>query len=427
MTTDIVIVGGGYVGVWTARKIVRAVRRGSLREVRIRLVSDSTHHAFHGWTAEVLTGHVRLENARVPLSLLLPGVELVRGSVEAVDLAAQTVTVKMDAATRALSYDQLVLGVGSRDAVERVPGLHEHGWSLKHDDGLTALDAHVGRIAARASAERDPAERARLATVVVAGGGFTGVEAAAAVAQRLRRDTADRPVDPEPRVVLIHSGGQALPALRPRFDSVADYAALQAVRAGVDVRGGRRLTTVTAAGAHLDGDEFIPSATVISALGQTPVTLPGTESLPRDPAGRLRTDRFLRVATGVWAGGDVAAVPRASGQDCPANALWAIYHGKRIGTNIVRTLRGRAPAPFRFPGLGQGASLGVGRGAAELYGVPLTGWVAWIARWGFFHWFMPSRRIALATATEWFRPRSPRVAVKASGVEAELVPAGAVG
>ncbi len=76
--------------------------------------------------------------------------------------------------------------------------------------------------------------------------------------------------------------------------------------------------------------------------------------------------------------------------------------GKRIGSNVVRALRGGSPRPFTFPGLGQGASLGVGRGAAELYGVQLTGWPAWLARWFFFHWFMPSRAVAARTALEWF-------------------------
>lgn len=424
MPTDIVILGGGYVGVWTARKISRAVRRGALSDVRVRLVSENARHAFHGWTAEVLTGHVRLDRARVPLARLLPGVEIVRGSVSAIDLPGRRVTVATDDGILRLPYDHVVIGVGSRDAVERVPGLRTHGWSLKVGDGLSALHAHLSSVVVRAAAEADPAERERLLSVVVAGGGLSGVEAAAAVSQRLRAEVARAGIAADPHVVLVHSGAQPLPALRPRFDSVADYAVAQASRAGVDVRGGRRLANVTAHGAHLDGGAFIPSSTVVSALGQTPVGLAGTESLDRDATGRVRTDRFLRVAVdggGVWAGGDVAAVPRSSGEDCPANALWAIYHGKRIGSNIVRSLRGRAPAPFRFPGLGQGASLGVGRGAAELYGIPLTGWIAWVARWGFFHWFMPSRRVALATAAGWFR--RDRHAVVVAGARA----AGATG
>ncbi|MFT4217952.1 MAG: FAD-dependent oxidoreductase [Micropruina sp.] len=379
MTTEIVVAGGGYTGLWAARTIARAVRAGALAGVRVRLVSAAPDHSFHGWTAEVITGHVRPEHARVPLTRLLPGVEIVHGTVAAVDTARRAVRVHAAGGDRELRYDQLVVGVGSRDAATRVPGLADHGWSLKDPDGLAALRAHLAGLTGRH-------------TVVVAGGGFTGVEAATALAQRL----------PQARVLLAHPGAEALPMLRPRYSRIADYAVRQARRSGVEFLPGTRLRRVTADGAELGAAGFVASGTVISTVGQTPVALPGLDALARDDSGRLRTDRFLRVAPDVWAGGDVAAVPHPAGsQDCPANALWAIYHGKQIGANVVRTLQGRAPKPFSFPGLGQGASLGVGRGATELYGVQLTGWPAWLARWFFFHWFMPSRAVAVRTALEW--------------------------
>ena len=380
MVTEIVVAGGGYTGVWAARTIARAVRTGAIDGVRVRLVSAAPDHSFHGWTAEVITGHVRPERARVPLPRLLPGVEIVRGSVSAVDAAARVLRVTTTEGERTLPYDQLVVGVGSRDATERVPGLAEHGWSLKDPEGLAALRARLAGLETGA-------------TIVIAGAGFTGVEAATAIAQRL----------PAARVVLAHPGPEALPMLRPRFTRIADYACEQARRAGVEFLPGARLRRVTAEGADLGEAGFLASATVVTTIGQTPVPLPGLERCLRDAAGRLVTDRYLRVASGIWAGGDVAAVPHPSGRgDCPANALWAIHHGKRIGSNVVRALRGGRPRPFAFPGLGQGASLGVGRGAAELYGVQLTGWPAWLARWFFFHWFMPSRAVAARTALEWF-------------------------
>lgn len=407
MTTRILVLGGGYVGVWAARRALRAIRRGA--DATVTLVSATTTHAFHGWTAEVLTGHVRGDRARVPLAGLLPGANLVHGTVASVDLDAKTVAVMADDGVRTLSYDQVVLGVGSRDAHDRVPGLFEHGWSLKDDGGLAALDAHLASAVERAA--EDAHARERLLTVVVAGGGFAGVEASAAIAQRLRRSIGAEPAlhGAEPRVILLASGAQTLPGLRPRFRRVADYATAQAARAGVEVRTGERLAEVADAGARLSSGEVVPSATVISTIGQAPVILPGTEGLERAADGRLAADRFLRLAPGVWGGGDAVAVPQRSGDGaCPTNALWAIFHGRRIGANLVRALRGRAPKPFRFPGLGQGASLGVGRGAAELYGIQLTGWPAWIARWAFFHWFMPSRRVALVTAMEWLRRPQPR-------------------
>lgn len=426
MSTHVVVLGGGYTGLWSARAISRSARS---RDIRVTLVSAHPDHSFHGWTAEVITGHVRAERARVPLARLLPGVEIVHGAVVGVDTERRSVQVATDTGSLTLMYDQLVVGVGSRDATERVRGLREYGWSLKDPDGLAALRVHLDDIVARALASSDPVERERLLTVVVAGAGFTGVEAATALLQRLQEAVLAQPslVGWTPRVVLAHSGAQPLPSLRPRFSRVAEYAVAQARAAGVEIMSSTRLSEVTADGADLEGQGFVPSATVVTTIGQTPVALPGLEGFARDGVGRLQTDRCLVVAPGIWAGGDVAAVPHPSGRgDCPANALWAIYHGKRIGANIVRSVVGRSPRRFRFPGLGQGASLGVGRGAAELYGVQLTGWLAWLARWFFFHWFMPSRAVALTTVREWFDGPTPAASAESVPLERRSVTATAV-
>ncbi|HEX5858103.1 MAG TPA: FAD-dependent oxidoreductase [Microbacterium sp.] len=419
----VVVLGGGYVGVWAARAVVRRLRRPIARgDVRVTIVSASPDHAFHGWTAEVITGHVRPRHASVPLRRLVPQARLVHGVAAAVDTTHREVEVLTDLGVRRLPYDHLVVGIGSRDASDRVPGLRDHGWSVKAQGGLDALTAHLDDVVRLAARTDDPVERRRLLTAVVAGGGLSGIEVAAAVSTRLRRDVAAEPRlrgGSAPRVVLVHSGERPTPDLRPRFDRVADYAAAQAVRAGVELRCDARIVDVCPDGAILDEDSWMPSATVLSALGQTPVPLPGTEDLPRDAAGRLITDAFLRTpAPGVWAGGDVAAVPHPSGRGtCRSDALWAIHHGARAGANVARAVQGRTPRRFRFPGLGRAASFGIGRGAGELYGIPLIGWGAWLPRWVLFHWFMPSRRVALASASEWFAPRRRPAAAAAQAAK----------
>lgn len=419
MSTEIVVLGGGYTGVWAARRIIRELRRrrGSTGTPRVTLVAASDCHAFHGWTAEVITGHVRLERTLTPLAGLLPEARIVTGSVRGVDLERREVVVAASAGQQRVRYDQLVLGVGSQDHTERVPGLSTYGFTTKGDGQLARLLAQLDDSVAQAAVTRDPVERARLLTVVVAGGGFAGVETAVAVRQRLRAQldalpTRLRQDEPElePRVVIVHGGSQLLPSLRPRFSGVADHAACRVQQAGIEIRCRTRLTGVTATSALLDRGAALDAGTVITTVGQRPVPLPGTEALLRDSTGRLTVDRFLRVLSpsgpveGVWAGGDIAAVPHPrSGESCPASALWAIYHGARIGGNVVRSLQGRGPAPFRFPGLGQAASFGVGDAAAELGGVSLLGWSGWLARWTLFHYYMPSRAMALRTAWEWLR------------------------
>ena len=422
--TEIVVLGGGYTGVWAARRILRELRPrlGRHDRPRVTLVATNDCHAFHGWTAEVITGHVRLERTLTPLAKLLPEARIVTGSVRGVDLERREVVVDEPAGQRRLRYDQLVLGVGSQDATERVPGLSRHGFTTKGDGQLARLITHLDASVAQAAATSDPATRARLLTVVVAGGGFAGVETAVAVRQRLQaRIDAILPqpgattlssgeTELKPRVVIVHGGSKLLPSLRPRFSRVAEHATRRIELAGIEIRCQTRLTGVTRNRALLDQGAAVETETVITTLGQRPVPLPGTEALLRDRTGRLSVDRCLRVQSpagpveGVWAGGDIASVPHPLGGDpCPASALWAIYHGARIGGNVVRALRGRGLVPFRFPGLGQAASFGVGDAAAELGGVPLLGWSGWLARWTLFHYYMPSRVTALRTVWEWLR------------------------
>jgi NADH dehydrogenase len=406
---EIVVLGGGYVGLWSTRSIARGLRGRLARgDVRITLISAMDHHAFHGWTAEVITGDVLPWHARVPIGELVPAaVRTIFGEVTAVDLTERQVTVRTSDGDRTVPYQHLVVAVGSRDARNRIPGLREHGWSVKDDHQLGALNRHLAEVAALA-VEAEAAGRERLLTAVVAGGGLAGTEMASAIMERLRDEIAERHElhgtrdAGLPRVVLVHSHDQLVADMHPR---VARYATRQVLKAGISVMYRRRLAAVTPEGATLEDGSRIPSATVLSTLGQDVVQLPGTEHLPRDERRRLVTDEFLQVTANVWAGGDVGAVPRpkGGGEYCRSDALWAIAHGKHLGANVARAVAGRPQVAFNYRGLGRAASLGVGAGAGELHGVPLIGWPSWLMRWVLFHWFMPSRRVALRSAVAWFR------------------------
>ena len=123
------------------------------------------------------------------------------------------------------------------------------------------------------------------------------------------------------------------------------------------------------------------------------MALRGVDPLWLDAAGRLVTAADLRVTDGIWAAGDAARVhTRGNATPVPANALWAIKAGAHAGRNVARVVRGHSARPFRYRGLGQAASFGVGRSIAELYGVPFTGVLAWVLRLTFFLRFLPSRR-----------------------------------
>lgn len=392
MTRRVVLLGGGYVTLHVYAALVRRVR-GMLRDgtVEVVVVSDNPVHNFHGFTGEVVSGLLPAHLTQTPLADAMPLATVVHARVEHVDLSARTVTYRSahDGERGTTSYDALVLGTGAGEPVDEVDGLSGRGLTLRHPGGLEAL-------AARAEAADDDPD-----PVVVVGGGLAGVELAAALADR----SGGRPG----RVVLVHRGDRVVPALHARRPRLASEVERQLVRLRVDVRTSVAVTAADDDGVDLSDGTRVRSRTVLATTGQRPVRLPGTEPLARDERGRLRTLPDLTVRDGVWAAGDAARVvhPR-SHEPVPANALWAIKAGDHVGRNVARALQGRPGTPFRYLGLGQGAAFGLGHGVADVWGVSLTGPLAWALRLVFFLRFMPSRRRALTIPSELRRRHAAR-------------------
>ncbi|WP_256793037.1 FAD-dependent oxidoreductase [Terrabacter sp. Ter38] len=405
----VVLLGGGYVTLHAYAGLMRhaggAVRAG---DVQVVVISTDDAHSFHGFTGEVLAGLLPYDRTRTPLVDAMPHAHVVLGRATAIDAERRVVRYVLAADEsdrgvdphhhsdsdsdsdshheRVLDYDSLVVGTGGREPATAVPGLAEHGFTLRAPGDIAVLTDRVRDAAAHRGHRRH--------TVVVAGGGMAGVEMAAAVADlggaRLR-------------VELVHSGDGILPELRDEQPRLARRAELELRRLGVRVRLGVRLASVTEDLAYLSDGTSLPASTVIATIGQRPVHVPGLDA-HRDPRGRLVTRPDLSVVDGVWAAGDAACVVHpTSGEPVPANALWAIKGGEHLGRNLARTLRGRPTRPFAYRGLGQAASFGVGRSISELYGIPFTGWVAWVLRLTFFLRFMPSRRKAAQVVTDFAR------------------------
>ncbi|MEV4350939.1 SDR family oxidoreductase [Actinoplanes sp. NPDC049596] len=366
----VVIVGGGYASFAAYRALRRRMRRAIGRgDVRVVIVAPGARHSFHGWTGEVIAGTLDRSLLESSTAEISPGAEVVEGRVTLVALADRQIGVEPDAGGRErwLAFDHLVLAAG---AVGRdLPGA-----------GLTP-----GQLA-----ERSSLVTAGAGPVVVVGGGFAGVETAAAIAERWGRERRAGG-----GVTLMQSGDVLIPELMPRYARLDRYVRRRLSEAGVTVRTSTKVVAVTPDGVHLADGSAVPAALVVTAVGRRPVALPGTEGLDRRPDGRLVVDRRLRVpgAERVWAVGDDAAVPRPfAGGVCPPNALWALKQGAVAGRNIARGLKGRGPVRFTYPGLGRAGSLGRGQGFMHLYGVPVTGRLAWLLRAVLFAWFMPSRR-----------------------------------
>lgn len=408
--TRIVLLGGGYVSVLGYQGLAKRLKRELAQgQVELIVISPESQHVFHGWTNEVLGGIIPVPHYLTPLRPLMKRARFVSGWARSVDLQQQTVQVALSGPgehQEAITYDHLLIGTGSYDREQGLSGVHEHAWGLKQMGSILALRNHLLETLDQADSISDPQKRERLLSVVVAGGGFSGVEICATIAELLQVAQSHYPAlrKHKARLVLAHSGETLLPEYLPQFKGLTEYAERQLKAYGVDVRFNTRLVSVSPEGAQLSDGSFIPSLTVISTVGQTLTELPGTEALTRSADCRIITDEYLRVQghENVWASGDVASVihPRTK-RPCPANALWAIKHGERVGDNIARAVQAHKLLPFTYPGLGQAASLGVGKGAVELYGIPFTGWIGWLMRLGFFLMFMPSRIQMLRVIFNW--------------------------
>jgi NADH dehydrogenase len=397
--TRIVILGGGYAAVRAYRRLVRKLRlNGSSDAVELTVLCPIDHHTYHGWTAEVLEGLIRSDHRLSPLQKIFTTGRLIKGVASRVDMDAKVVHVQDNDGNElpTLAYDHLVIATGSREHVERVPGMAQHGIGLKHQRDLERLGEHVREQLLRAGHSTSASEREAMLTFVVVGGGITGVEICAGLAELLHRERHAFPIlaTDQPRVMLVHSGAAILSGWGDHDGRLVQYATEELQRYGVTIRLSDRASEVTAAGIRFESGAFIPTATVISTIGQRLQPLPGTEQLHRDPSGRILTDGYLR-ATGydhVWAGGDVASVQQhRTGQPCPANALWAMHHGDLIGENLSRVVRNKPLHCFTYPGLGTVASLGIGKGFGEVWGHEFTGWFPWIVRSLVFLFYMPSR------------------------------------
>lgn len=385
----VVILGGGYAGLHAFSSLRSRLRSLIARnEVELILVSRDGYHTYHGWTGEVLAGDLPVDSTLTALEPLL-GQSFVQGEVVSADLPGRLLTVSGKEGERALRFDHLVIAAGSVDPFDRIPGLAEHGWCVKDTRDMQKL---VGQL------EGWDAAPARMRNVVVVGGGLAGVEFASALAARFGRAGSGKV-----NIHLVSSSDKLLPTLRPDFNHIAETATRTLVEQGVQLHHGKRVAQIGKDQVELADGKTLSSDLSVVAAGVSFKVLPGTEALPRNESGQIVANDDLRVrgSYNIWVAGDIAAVPHpATGEPCPANALWAMKQGDCVGRNIARSIKGQSVKGFNFRGLGQSAGLAGRRGITELYNLQITGRLAWVVRVLFFAWFMPSRRGALSVLSQ---------------------------
>ncbi|RJQ78348.1 NAD(P)/FAD-dependent oxidoreductase [Amycolatopsis panacis] len=379
----VLLLGAGYLSIWAHR----ALKRKLGREVDFTVVAPADAHAFHGWTGEVLSGELPPQAQLSPIAEAMPGARHVRGLAQRVDRDAQTVEVSLtDGATETLHYDYLVVGTGQYENVDSVEGMQEHAFRLRAAGRTEALVTQLDRCLAEPLESSSPEQRKALLSVVVAGGGLAGVETSVAIAQRMSRAAAGG--HELAKVVLVSATEHIARELPPKLRA---HVRKEMRANGVALIAPARVVSVAPDGVKLDDGRWLPTATVVAAVGHRPRPLPGLDDLPVDSRGALRTDRLLQIAPNIWCGGDAASIPLASGQTCPVDAAWAIGQGSWIGRNIARAVQGRTQREFTWKSVGVTAGFGRGHAVLEAWGMSFHGRPAWLSRALFFGYYLPSR------------------------------------
>ena len=401
-TRRILILGGGFSGMYAAIELDRRLARRT--DLEVTLVNRENFFLFTPMLHEVAASDLDITHIVNPIRKLLRHVTFFHGEVSAIDLATKRVRLFHGANRHEheLSYDQLVIALGSTTNFFNTPGLREHALTMKSLGDAIHLRNRLIDLLEEADFECAVGERDALLTVVVAGGGFAGTETVAAVNDFLREATKYYPHlgEDRVRVVLVHAGPLILPELGATLGA---YAQRKLAARNVEIRVHTKVTAVSKNDVQLSDGSVIKAATVVWTAGTSPSPL--LSALPcKKEKGRLVVNECMELSEwpGVWALGDCAAVPdQKSGRPYPTTAQHAMREGKRLARNILARVGGGAPEPFAFSTLGLLAALGRRTGVAQILGVNFSGFMAWFLWRSIYLSKLPRLEKKVRVALDW--------------------------
>ncbi len=374
----IIILGGGFAGVYAAIELEKKFAKDP--SVEITLINRDNFFLFTPMLHEVAASDLDITNIVNPVRKLLHKVHFFAGDVDSIDLTKKTVTVShgLHRHSHDMLFDQLVITLGSTTNFFGLPGLEENAITMKSLEDAVNLRNRLIALLEEADTECSAHIREPLLTVVVAGGGFAGVETLASINDFLRGALKHYTnIRPESlRLLLVHPGEVILPELGPKLGR---YAQKKLEERGIEILTNTRVVGYDGDMVSLSNGMAFPTHTVIWTAGTTPNAL--LKSLPCEKdRGKLKVDPTLEVPgyPGVWALGDCALVPdKAPGKFCPPTAQHALRQGKTVAHNIGARIRGSQLKSFSFATLGQLAAIGHRTGVANVFGINFSGFIAW--------------------------------------------------
>ena len=378
MKKRIVILGGGFGGIFTAQRLEQRLKNDP--GVEISLVNRDNHFVFQPLLPEVAAGAILPTQMVNPIRRMLPRTQFFSSEVEGIDLRKKEVQVLVGERKkyRVLPYDHLVISLGTIVDLSSLPGMSEHSLPMKNVGDAFYLRNHVISCLEQADIETDPELKKAFCTFVVVGGGFSGVETIGELQEMVHlvlpsyRNIGKEDV----RFVLVHSQDRILPEVVPHL---GHYAQEKLTARGIDIKLNTKCTAATGEHVFLSSGESVRNRTLVCTVGNAPNPMLTSLGCPTQ-RGRITAEATLAVPgwPGVWALGDCASVPdRYTGQPYAPTAQNAIRQAVVCADNIAASLRGQPLKEFAFKGLGKLASIGGRSAVAEIMGMRVHGFAAW--------------------------------------------------
>ena len=401
----VIVIGGGFGGIFAAKSLEK-LGRGL---VDVELINNNNYFVFQPLLPEVASSNLNASDAVVPLRQLLKRVQVRQARVMGIDFERKIVIVMQGARMTPveLPYDELVIALGTGVDLARIPGMADHALTMKDLTDAHVLRTHAIGCLETADVTTDAKVKEQLLTFVVVGAGFSGVETAAELNELITRALRYyRNIKREDiRMYLI----EFAPRILPTFPAeLADYATKNLGTNGIEVLTSIGTKSATSTGVELTDGRIINASTVVATIGNGPHPL--VQALGLDMHwGRIRTDRYMQVPghDHVWALGDAALIPlNDNPQEDPADyatqtAQFAVREGAQLAANVVAKLKGEEMKPFAYKSKGSLASLGMSKAVADVYGVKMSGILAWLLWRGFYLSFLPGLIAKFRVGLNW--------------------------
>jgi NADH dehydrogenase len=429
----LLIVGGGFAGTRLAQRIEHRLPPGW----HATLISQENFITYNPLLPEVVGASILPGHVIVPHRQMTCCASVNMTQVTQIDTQNRVVRY-IGEGSGVLPYDELVLACGSNANLDIVKGMGRYALPFKTLGDALYLRNHVIARLEQAELQPDAAQRRWLTTFVIVGGGFSGVETAGELVDFLYASLRFYPrIRPEDlRICLLHGTDHLLPELSRRL---GEFTLRRMTRRGIDVRLNARAVQVTERAVQLASGDVIESGTVVCTIGTAPNPLLDQIPAPK-VRGRLQVNPDMSVpgVPGVWAIGDCAAVPNAHDNAVsPPTAQFADRQARQLAGNILAKLAGRPTRPFRYRPMGQLSSIGHNKAVAEILGLRISGFVAWLMWRGLYLLKIPtlSRKSRLFLEWNWamfFPPdishlgyrRTPQAAVETAAAAVPVAKAG---